>query len=115
MGSLAAGQVGVWEHNAAVHRERGVSAVARVLLARGFNVSGSDVRESQITRALRNEGATVTIGHSAVVHACKICEKLEPPQMLARSKMPSLSSMQFTSSSLGRRWHMSMAMRRHSR
>jgi len=45
----------------------GVSAVARVLLARGFNVSGSDVRESQITRALRNEGATVTIGHSATL------------------------------------------------
>ncbi|MFT7624369.1 MAG: UDP-N-acetylmuramate--alanine ligase [Myxococcota bacterium] len=43
----------------------GVSAVARVLMARGFKVSGSDVRESQLTTALRNEGATVTIGHSA--------------------------------------------------
>ncbi len=43
----------------------GVSAVARVLMARGFEVSGSDVRESQITLALREEGATVTIGHDA--------------------------------------------------
>ena len=43
----------------------GVSAVARVLLARGFRVSGSDVRESQLTKALRTEGARVTIGHDA--------------------------------------------------
>jgi UDP-N-acetylmuramate--alanine ligase len=42
----------------------GVSAVARLLLQRGFPVSGSDVRESSITLALRAEGATVTIGHS---------------------------------------------------
>ena len=43
----------------------GVSAVARVLLARGFEVSGSDVRESQLTLGLRAEGADVTIGHRA--------------------------------------------------
>ena len=45
----------------------GVSAVARVLLARGFQVTGSDVRESQLTIALRQEGATVTIGHDAAL------------------------------------------------
>lgn len=43
----------------------GVSAVARLLLARNKEVSGSDVRESCITRALREEGARVTIGHHA--------------------------------------------------
>ncbi len=43
----------------------GVSAVARVLMARGFEVSGSDVRESQLTEAMRDSGATVTIGHDA--------------------------------------------------
>jgi len=43
----------------------GVSAVARLLLARGFKVSGSDVRESSITRAIRGEGAIVNISHSA--------------------------------------------------
>lgn len=48
----------------------GVSAVARVLLARGFQVSGSDVRESQLTTALRGEGANVVIGHDpALVEA----------------------------------------------
>jgi len=41
----------------------GVSAVARLLLARGLKVTGSDVRESSITRALRDEGAGVVIGH----------------------------------------------------
>ncbi len=43
----------------------GVSAVARLLLARGLDVSGCDVRESSITRALASEGARVFIGHSA--------------------------------------------------
>ena len=60
----------------------GVSAVARALIARGFQVSGSDVRESQLTLALRSEGAEVTIGHDAklvdgvdlVVHSTAIPE-----------------------------------------
>lgn len=42
----------------------GVSAVARVLLERGFEVSGSDVRESQLTEAIRALGACVDIGHA---------------------------------------------------
>jgi len=41
----------------------GVSAVARVLLQRGHSVQGSDVRESQLTEAMRALGARVTIGH----------------------------------------------------
>ncbi len=41
----------------------GVSAVARILHGRGFQVSGSDVRESQLTEALRDEGMHVVIGH----------------------------------------------------
>jgi UDP-N-acetylmuramate--alanine ligase len=60
----------------------GVSGVARALLALGHEVTGSDVRESQITSALREEGATVTIGHDAaliigadiVVHSTAIPE-----------------------------------------
>ena len=39
----------------------GVSAVARVLLARGYQVTGSDVRESQLTLALREEGDLATL------------------------------------------------------
>ncbi len=41
----------------------GVSAVARLLLERGYSVTGSDVRESQLTQMMRELGADVTIGH----------------------------------------------------
>ena len=43
----------------------GVSAVARLLHARGLQVQGSDVRRSQITDALGALGIDVRIGHSA--------------------------------------------------
>ena len=43
----------------------GMSALARIALARGMQVSGSNDTESDTTRALRNEGATVFIGHQA--------------------------------------------------
>lgn len=43
----------------------GVSAVARLLHARGFEVQGSDVRESQLTESLRALGMSVCIGHAA--------------------------------------------------
>ena len=42
----------------------GVSALARMFLARGVAVSGSDISESIITRALRAKGAAVIIGQS---------------------------------------------------
>ena len=48
-----------------MNRVCGVSAVARLLLAAGHSVQGSDVRESQLTLGLREEGANVTIGHHA--------------------------------------------------
>ena len=41
----------------------GVSALARLFLARGGAVSGCDVRESHTTRQLAAEGARITIGH----------------------------------------------------
>lgn len=43
----------------------GVSAVARVLHARGWRVQGSDVRESALTAGLRALGIPVVIGHRA--------------------------------------------------
>ncbi|MBQ3920668.1 MAG: UDP-N-acetylmuramate--L-alanine ligase, partial [Firmicutes bacterium] len=43
----------------------GLSAVAQILKSRGCAVSGSDIRESQVTEQLRNEGIQVFIGHSA--------------------------------------------------
>ncbi len=43
----------------------GVSALARMLVANGVTVTGCDVRESTLTRALQAEGIEVAIGHSA--------------------------------------------------
>lgn len=42
----------------------GMSALARLLLARNVDVSGSDVAENYVTEMLSNEGATVYIGHA---------------------------------------------------
>ncbi|HET8681483.1 MAG TPA: UDP-N-acetylmuramate--L-alanine ligase [Micromonosporaceae bacterium] len=41
----------------------GMSGVARILLARGARVSGSDARDSHTVLALRAAGASVAIGH----------------------------------------------------
>jgi len=43
----------------------GLSAIARVLVARGHIVSGSDLRASAITRGLNNLGIETYVGHSA--------------------------------------------------
>jgi UDP-N-acetylmuramate--alanine ligase len=43
----------------------GMSGIARILLARGMPVSGSDAKESRSVVALRALGATVFIGHAA--------------------------------------------------
>lgn len=43
----------------------GVSAVARLAIGRGLTVSGSDVRQSQLTDTMKSLGARVTIGHAA--------------------------------------------------
>src|SRR6478609_4008063 len=42
----------------------GMSGLARILLARGYRVSGSDAAETAITRALAEAGATVVHGHT---------------------------------------------------
>ena len=43
----------------------GISAIARVLLVRGFVVSGSDQHSNRLTAALEADGATVFVGHAA--------------------------------------------------
>ncbi|MEK7565602.1 MAG: UDP-N-acetylmuramate--L-alanine ligase [Patescibacteria group bacterium] len=43
----------------------GISAVARIAKAQGFEVSGCDLEDSAITRKLRTEGIEVIIGHNA--------------------------------------------------
>ncbi|MDI2028354.1 UDP-N-acetylmuramate--L-alanine ligase [Saccharopolyspora sp. TS4A08] len=43
----------------------GMSGIARILLARGRQVSGSDARDSRTVMALRAQGAGIGIGHHA--------------------------------------------------
>ena len=43
----------------------GMSGIAEVLLNLGYNVSGSDVKESEVVARLRGLGATVHAGHDA--------------------------------------------------
>ncbi|MEO6019217.1 MAG: UDP-N-acetylmuramate--L-alanine ligase [Knoellia sp.] len=43
----------------------GMSAVARIMLARGVAVSGSDAKDSAVLSALREQGAQVFVGHDA--------------------------------------------------
>lgn len=43
----------------------GLSAIARILLERGYSVSGSDLKGSPLTAALAADGARVFLGHAA--------------------------------------------------
>ena len=43
-----------------------MSAIASVLLARGYRVSGSDAKASAVTKRLTDAGATIFIGHDSV-------------------------------------------------
>ena len=43
----------------------GISALARILQFKGHHISGSDQTESELTKALKNEGIDLRIGHLA--------------------------------------------------
>lgn len=43
----------------------GLSAIAEILISRGYEVSGSDMRESEIIERLIDEGANIYLGHRA--------------------------------------------------
>ena len=43
----------------------GLSAIAEILLSRGYEVSGSDMRESEMTERLIEQGARIYLGHRA--------------------------------------------------
>ena len=43
----------------------GLSAVAEILMARGYDISGSDMKESDMTAKLARYGARIHIGHNA--------------------------------------------------
>lgn len=43
----------------------GMSALAQILLQKGYSVSGSDLKESPLTESLTAQGAVINVGHSA--------------------------------------------------
>ncbi len=69
-----------------------MSALAEILLNKGYKVSGSDVGESLLTDKLKSGGAKVFIGHSAdnirganiIIHTAAI--KADNPEMLASAE-----------------------------
>jgi len=77
----------------------GLSAIAEILLDRGYNVSGSDMKQSDITDGLRAKGATIYIGHRAenvenadlIVYSAAIAEE-NPEIVRAREKNIPLAS-----------------------
>lgn len=81
-----------------------VSAVARLLKARGVRVSGSDAIESDETTRLRTEGIDVTVGHDsanvpadtqAVVYSDAVPESNPERVEAAHRNLPSLDSHRF--------------------
>ena len=67
----------------------GLSGIAEILLSRGYRVTGSDMKASDITEKLERMGATVYIGHKAsnveeaelIIYSAAIAE--ENPEILA--------------------------------
>lgn len=63
----------------------GISAVARIAKAQGHEVSGCDLEESQITRALQKEGVKISLGHS-VTHLKNANFLVHTPAVFYQSK-----------------------------
>ncbi len=71
----------------------GLSAIAEILLSRGMEVSGSDIKESQVTETLRKLGAKIYIGHNAdnvgdaeiLIYSAAV--SLENPEILRAKEM----------------------------
>lgn len=77
----------------------GLSAIAEILLSRGYSVSGSDMKDSDIIDKLRKMGASVYIGHRAenvenadlIVYSLAVAEE-NPEIIRAREKNITLAS-----------------------
>jgi UDP-N-acetylmuramate--alanine ligase len=74
----------------------GMSGIARILLAQGVAVSGSDAKESRRVSALRALGADITIGHDAaavtkgvrpVVVVASTAISADNPELVAASEL----------------------------
>lgn len=77
----------------------GVSAIAEILLSRGYTVSGSDMKRSEITDRLAEKGIKIYIGHARenvedaelIVYSAAIAEE-NPEIIRAREKNIPLAS-----------------------
>ncbi len=77
----------------------GVSAIAEILLSRGYNVSGSDMKQSDLTDRMAADGVKVYIGHRAenvedaelIIYSAAIAEE-NPEVIRAREKNIPLAS-----------------------
>ncbi len=71
----------------------GLSAIAEILIARGYQVSGSDMKASDLTENLQKKGAKIFIGHKSsnvehadlIVYSAAIAEE-NPEIIRAREK-----------------------------
>src|SRR3712207_668178 len=70
----------------------GMSGIAEVLLNLGYHVSGSDMRDTEVTRRLRTLGGKIGIGHDAKhaadadVVVVSSAVKADNPEVLAARK-----------------------------
>jgi len=83
----------------------GLSAIATVLLEQGYTVSGSDLFESNLFKAVQKAGGTVTLGHRAeniagadlIVRSSAIPENNVEVLAAAEAKIPVLKRSEFLS------------------
>ena len=68
----------------------GVSALARYYLARGHKVTGSDLVSSEITEALKKEGAKISIGKNIIPKDADLII-YSPAVKVGETKIPALS------------------------
>ena len=74
----------------------GMSPLARILLEMGYEVSGSDLKRSEVTKALADQGAKIKIGHMAenvagaevVVTSTAISDENVEVAAASKSKIP---------------------------
>ncbi|MDY2959976.1 MAG: UDP-N-acetylmuramate--L-alanine ligase [Hornefia sp.] len=77
----------------------GLSAIAEILISRGYNVSGSDMNESEITERLKESGATIYNNHrkenvekaDLIIYSAAIAEE-NPEIVRARERKLPLAS-----------------------
>ena len=80
-----------------------MSGLARIMISRGYSVTGSDLKEGNITESLKRLGATINIGHSRsninladlVVYTAAISKDNEEYQEAVRLGIPTMERSEF--------------------